>query len=115
MSWLINPTFLPATLSKPLAKMTALIYILSVVDGALTIFWVLSNLAEEANPLMDYLIRQAPVLFMLVKTTLVALGVTLLWRFRARTLALGGIVACFFIYAAIVAYHLNAIQHFFLM
>ena len=97
-----------------LAGMTAWIYILSVIDGVLTIFWVLSDLAEEANPLMDHLIMQDPVLFMLVKIVLVALGVTLLWRLRARPLALLGIFTCFGIYCSILIHHLGAVKHFLL-
>ncbi|MBN2526482.1 MAG: hypothetical protein JXR76_08810, partial [Deltaproteobacteria bacterium] len=55
--WIIN--------RNVFSRMTAWIYLLSVIDGALTIYWVLSNLAEEANPLMNYLLTQGPVLFML--------------------------------------------------
>jgi hypothetical protein len=98
-----------------LAGMTAWIYILSVIDGVLTIFWVLSDLAVEANPLMDHLITQDPVLFMVVKIALVALGVSLLWRFRARPLALFGIFACFLIYTTIFIHHLSALGRLFIL
>ena len=95
-----------------LAGMTAWIYILSVIDGVLTIFWVLSDLATEANPLMNHLITQDPVLFMVVKIALVTLGVTLLWRLRERPLALVGIFTCFLVYATIFIHHLTALGRF---
>ena len=98
-----------------LARMTAWIYILSVIDGVLTIFWVLSKRATEANPLMNHLISQNPVLFMVVKIALVALGITLLWRFRERPLATWGIVACFLIYSTIFVHHLAALTRFFII
>jgi hypothetical protein len=94
--------------SRWLAGMTAWIYILSVVDGVLTIFWVTSNLAEEANPLMDELIMRDPVLFMIVKIVLVSLGTTLLWRLRERPLAVAGIFGCFLIYCTIFIHHIGA-------
>ncbi len=95
--------------------MTAWIYVLSVIDGMLTIYWVLSDLAVEANPLMDHLLTKDPVLFMFVKIVLVALGVTLLWRQRNRPLALAGIFICFFIYSTIMVHHLSALGRFFIM
>lgn len=72
---------------------------------------MLSNLAEEANPLMNYLLTQGPVLFMLVKLVLVTFGSTLLWRYRHRGLAMVGIIACFSTYYAIFVHHLYAIGH----
>ena len=39
-----------------LAGITAWVYILSVLDGIMTIIWVLGDFAEEANPLMGMLI-----------------------------------------------------------
>ncbi len=60
----------------------ATLVVLNGIDGVLTLCWVLSNRAGEANPLMDVLIQTHPLLFMLVKLALVNLGALLLWRLR---------------------------------
>lgn len=98
-----------------LIGMAVWIFILSVIDGMLTIFWVLSNRATEANPLMSHLIMQDPVLFLVVKNVLVALGVILLWRLRQRPLALVGIFACFLVYSTVLIHHLTAVGRFFVV
>ena len=91
-----------------LAEITAWVFILSVLDGIMTIFWVLGNFAEEANPLMDILIASNPVIFMVVKMLLVSLGIALLWRLRFRPLAVAGIFICFIVYCGIMIHHLSA-------
>ncbi len=84
-------------------------FILSVVDGVMTVFWIFSGYAREANVVMDYLLRLHPALFMTVKTTLVGLGLTLLWRLRTKPLAVIGIFMSFILfYAIVVGFHLYA-------
>jgi hypothetical protein len=91
-----------------LAEITAWVFILSVLDGILTIFWVLADFAEEANPLMNILIASNPVIFMMVKMVLVSLGIALLWRLRFKRLAVAGIFICFLVYCGIMIHHLSA-------
>ena len=81
---------------------------MSVIDGILTLIWVLMRYAEEANPLMNYFLQLHPTLFMLVKIGLVALGTSLLWRYRLQPLAVAGVSVCFVVYAVILLVHLNA-------
>jgi hypothetical protein len=89
--------------------MLILIVVLSTADAALTIAWVTSRTAVEANPfLSDLLAPKGSVIpFLAVKTVLVVGGCWLLWRWRRRPLAVaGGLVALlFFVYA--VFYHLS--------
>lgn len=78
---------------------------LSLLDGCMTVYWVTSAQAVEANPFMRTLLDHSPVLFVTVKCALVALGLTILWRHRAtKTLCFALLV-----YASIAAYHLWAI------
>ena len=92
-----------------LEGLLAAVFILSVVDGVLTIVWVLTGYAREANFVMDYLIRLHPSIFMGIKILLMALGITLLWRNRERALAVIGIFISFIVYYAIlVGFHLHA-------
>ena len=88
---------------------TAAAFVLCVLDGVMTIIWIVTGGAREANPMMDLLFQIHPAVFMLVKTTLVALGITLLWRLRRHALAVVGIFVAFIAYYFIVvAYHLTA-------
>ena len=81
--------------------------VLNMLDGVLTIGWIQSGRAVEANPLMDILLGIHPVLFMLIKLLLVCLGVSLLWRLRTNTTAVFSIHLCFIAYSFIFLYHVG--------
>jgi hypothetical protein len=83
------------------------ILVLNAVDAVLTLLWVHTGRATEANPLLAELVDSHPVLFVSVKLTLVALGSSLLWHFRRRRLAVIGIFAGFLIYYYLLLYHLG--------
>jgi len=85
----------------------ASVFILNVIDGILTIIWVLTNKSTEANPMMDILIQVNPVLFITVKMALVLLGSYLLWRYRKQAAAVVAIFLAFIVYYAILILHLN--------
>jgi hypothetical protein len=84
--------------------------VLNVVDAFLTLYWITSGLATEANPLMAVLIEEHPLVFIVVKFSLVFLGSTLLWRYRKRPLSVICIFLAFMVYYGVVLYHLNAAQ-----
>lgn len=86
------------------------VLVLNLLDGMLTLVWVFSGLATEANPLLDHLVFDQPILFMAVKTTLVGLGSLLLWRYRKRKSAVVAIFVGFLAYYWILVYHLSALQ-----
>ena len=81
--------------------------ILNMLDGVLTIAWIGSGRATEANPLMDVLLAANPILFMIVKTLLVYLGVLLLWQHRNKMTAVVSLYLCFFAYTCVFLYHLH--------
>lgn len=85
-----------------------IIFLLNAIDGVLTVFWVLSGNASEANPLMDHLIAVNPVVFMVVKLVLVALGSYLLWRVRHKRAAVVAIFILFMVYYGILVIHAYA-------
>ncbi len=92
----------------------AFTFILNAIDGVLTVAWIVSGKAEEANPIMDHLLDVDPTVFMAVKLVLVALGSVLLWKLRHRRGAVISIFALFLIYYAVLVYHANALaEHFF--
>ena len=84
--------------------------VLNLLDAVLTIFWISSHQAVEANPLLAELAHRHPLGFVLVKTSLVSLGTLLLWRLRKRPLAVIAIFAAFLAYYFLLMYHLEALN-----
>lgn len=81
--------------------------VLNLLDAVFTLFWVEAGLAQEANAFMRELVNRHAVLFVTVKTALVALGSYLLWQRRHRPVAVVGIFAVFLAYYAVLLYHLQ--------
>ena len=79
--------------------------VLNVADAVLTLLWVTSGQATEANPIMAVLIERNPIMFVVVKFTLVFLGSTLLWRYRKRPLSVICIFIAFIVYYSVLLYH----------
>jgi hypothetical protein len=93
-----------------LEGIVTMVFILNVMDGILTLVWLFTEQATEANPLMDNLIKIHPVLFISVKMALVFLGTALLWRLRQKATAVIAIFVAFICYYAILIYHLGAMN-----
>ena len=73
------------------------VLVLNLLDALFTLVWVRSGLAREANPLIDQLVNEHAVGFVLVKLGLVGLGSWLLWHRRERPVAVIAIVAAFLV------------------
>lgn len=86
------------------------ILLLNVIDAGLTLRWIQGGYATEANPMMEVLAHDYPLLFVIVKFVLVALGAYLLWRLRKRRLAIVSIFLAFLAYYCVLLYHLSAMQ-----
>ena len=84
----------------------AMVFIMSVFDGVLTIVWVLSAKAVELNPLWGHVLAYHPLAFVVAKTGLVAGGVILLWRHRALAVSVLAAFTLFLVYYALIVYHL---------
>ena len=85
--------------------------VLNLADAIFTLAWVHSGLALEANTLIDELVNEHTLGFILVKLGLVALGSWLLWRRRRRPLAVVGIFAAFLAYYLVLLYHVQYAAH----
>ena len=108
----ISRRFLGLRVGEPhqfewLKGVIASVFVLNVLDGALTLFWVLTGQAVEANPLMAELINTHELLFMLAKLTLVGLGSAVLWHLREHGLAVLAIFTGFFAYYGLLLFHLH--------
>lgn len=101
--------------SRWLDVLVATTFTLNILDAILTIVWVLSKSATEGNPVMDHLLQKDPLLFLLTKVALVALGLLLLWRVctgraptrlvRERRFALIGVFIGFLLYLLVFLIH----------
>ena len=91
-----------------LRGMVIALVMLNAIDGVLTIVWIETGRFTEANPLMDLLLTNDPVLFISVKMLLVCLGIVLLWRCRDSGLAVISIFFCFTAYCYVLTFHFDA-------
>ncbi len=78
----------------------------NVLDAGFTFFYLTAGLATEANPLLAAAWAANPLLFLLVKATLVVGGLLILHQWRHRASARTAISAAIATYGAVVAWHL---------
>ena len=83
------------------------VLVLNLLDAILTLFWVRADLAVEANTLVNELVNEHAVAFVLVKLLLVGMGSWLLWQQRRSPVAVVGIFVAFLAYYWILLYHLQ--------
>jgi hypothetical protein len=83
------------------------VLVLNLLDALFTLVWVRAGLAREANPLIEQLVNEHAVGFVLVKLGLVGLGSWLLWNRRQRPGAVIAIFAAFLAYYFVLLYHLQ--------
>jgi len=90
-----------------LAGIVKAVLVLNLVDALMTLWWVRSGLATEANVLLSEFVERHAVVFVVAKLALVSLGTAILWLRRSRPLAVVGIFAAFLVYYGVVLYHLQ--------
>jgi hypothetical protein len=83
------------------------VLVLNLLDALFTLVWVRSGLAREANPLIEQLVNEHAVGFVVVKLALVGLGSWLLWNRRGQPGAVIAIFTAFFVYYLVLLYHLQ--------
>ncbi len=84
--------------------------VINGIDAVLTLVWVLSGRATEANPLMETLLRLGPLPFVVGKLALVSGGTWLLWTNRRHPLAVIGLFLFFLAYYWVLLHHLRAMN-----
>ena len=92
-------------------KIVRLVYILTIfilIDLTATIYWVANDLGHEANPIMAFFLEVSPLLFVIAKLGLSAVGIWILYYFRKRFRAsiLKILLALNLVYIAVFVYHL---------
>ena len=83
------------------------VLVLNLLDAVLTLWWVTHGLAVEANTLLQDLVVENPLQFVLAKLALVSLGSVFLWRLRSRPLAVIAIFGAFFVYYLVLLHHIR--------
>jgi hypothetical protein len=85
---------------------TAALLLLNLLDGIFTLVFLQLGVAQELNPVMRVAYEAGPLVFMMVKVGVVALGVLVLMAHRQYRFARAALTGGAFLYAAIVVYHL---------
>ena len=83
------------------------VLVMNLFDAVMTLWWVSSGLATEANPFLEQIVTEHGFLFVVSKISIVILGTKLLWRYRTRPLAVFGIFAAFLVYYEVLLIHLS--------
>jgi hypothetical protein len=83
------------------------VIVLNLIDGVLTLLWVWTGFAREANTLLDELVTHHPVTFVVTKLALVGLGTTVLWHRREHPVAVIGIFVSFLVYYYLLLMHMG--------
>ena len=87
------------------------VVVLNLIDALMTLWWVRTGFATEANPLMREVLDDHAVAFVVCKLLLVSLGTLLLWWRRDRPLAVIGIFTIFLAYYGILLFHVGFASH----
>jgi hypothetical protein len=83
------------------------VLLLNLLDGVFTLIWVEFFGAGETNIILSDLVHDSALMFMLVKLTLVSLGVLFLWRNRSNPLAVICLFFAFFSYYLVLLFHIQ--------
>ncbi len=90
-----------------LGSIVKVVLTLNLLDAIFTMVWVTAGLANEANPLLATLVRDHPLVFTVVKLSLVGGGSWLLWQHRQRPFAVVGIFLVFLTYYFLLLLHVG--------
>lgn len=88
-----------------IARQTLLLFILNLLDGVLTIYWVHNGFASESNQLMARLLNNSYLSFLLVKISVGALASIVLWRWGNLRIARYGLFVVLSIYISLMGLH----------
>jgi len=92
-------------------KIVNLVYILTfliLVDLTATLYWIAHDLGHEANPIMNLFLEYSPLVFVVAKLGLSAVGIWILYYFRKRftKTIFRALLGLNLVYIAVFVYHL---------
>lgn len=92
-----------------MSRLLLLIYVLSTVDGVLTVLETQLGV-EEANPLMRFFFV-TPAMFMLAKSLLVGVAISFVYRQRRHThIVVPGSITILAFYVGVLAFHVYGLS-----
>ena len=99
---------------RKVIRLTYTLVIFILIDLTATIFWLANGLASEANPVMAYFLDISPLLFVIAKLGLSALGIWILYYFRKRftSIIFQILLLLNLVYIVISIYHLYGVLFF---
>tara|TARA_R110000824_G_scaffold277239_1_gene465509 strand:- start:315 stop:632 length:318 start_codon:yes stop_codon:yes gene_type:complete len=92
-------------------KIVRLAYILTLfilIDLTATLYWIANDLGYEANPIMAFFLEVSPLLFVIAKLGLSAVGIWILYFFRKRftDVIFRTLMALNLVYISVFVYHM---------
>jgi hypothetical protein len=93
---------------RGIVRLAYILTVLILIDLTATIYWVANDLGHEANPIMAFFLGISPLLFVLTKLGLSAVGIWILYFFRKRFTAtiFKVLLGLNLVYISIFVYHL---------
>jgi len=93
---------------RGIVRLAYILTVLILIDLTATIYWIANDLGQEANPIMAFFLEISPLLFVIAKLGLSAVGIWILYYFRKRftNTIFKALLGLNLIYISIFVYHL---------
>jgi len=88
-----------------LTKQLRIIVILTLFDLLMTLVWVLSGTASEANPIMAYMLNKSALAFGLSKLVLSLGSIWILFKYQTSRLVQYAVPIIFLLYFSVSVHH----------
>lgn len=96
---------LPKVSNEKTAMALRLLFLFNLLDAFLSVMWVNSGIAVEANPLMAAAMSYGMSFFVLIKISLVSFAIAVLWHTRQNKLSGWAAAISAFAMGLVVVYH----------
>ena len=81
------------------------LFLFNLIDAFLSVMWINSGIAVEANPLMAAAMAHGMSFFVLIKISLVSLAIAILWNTRSNKFSAWSSLLSATAMGAVVIYH----------
>jgi hypothetical protein len=102
---------LPKLSEQNIASALRLLFLFNLLDAFLTVLWINSGVAIEANPIMAAAMSYGMSFFVLTKISAVTLAIAILWHTRNSRFSNYAAMASSISMGAVVIYHVYGIFH----
>jgi hypothetical protein len=91
------------------ASALRLLFLFNLLDAFLSVLWINSGVAIEANPIMAAAMSHGMSFFVLVKISMVSMAIAILWHTRKNRLSRYASLAATLAMGLVVIYHVYGI------